>query len=312
VIDAPRLVAAAVLLIAAGCSSAPPAPSQPPRSSGCGRPPPLARGSSEDLTIASDPGQSLGHATRGYRLHLPKGFRPGQPASLLLMFHGRGGTGAEIEGASPFSRLADRRGFVVAYPQGLEAPDGSGSFWSTRGASGVDDVAFVRSLLVHLERQLCLDTRRLYAAGFSNGGGFVITLACRLADRVAAVVSIAGYFFQPSGGCHPVRAISMLEVHGAADDNVVYGGLPAAEGQPALTPVPVWLSEWARLDGCRPAPAVFQRSPQVMAERWSGCRQAAVILHYRLEQFGHAIPAVVAGRPFGELAWEFLEAHGRP
>jgi polyhydroxybutyrate depolymerase len=140
----------------------------------------------------------------------------------------------------------------------------------------------------------------------------VTTLACRLADRVAAVVSIAGYFFQPSGGCHPARAISILEVHGAADDNVVYDGLPAADGQPALPPVPVWLSEWARLDGCRPAPAVFQRSPEVMAERWSGCRQAAAIVHYRLEHFGHAIPAAVSGRPFGDLAWGFLEAHPRP
>jgi polyhydroxybutyrate depolymerase len=272
----------------------------------------MAPGSSADLTVASNPGQSLGHTTRGYRLHLPKGLRPGRPAPLLLMFHGRGGTAAAAEEGSPFSRLADRRGFVVAYPQGLQAPDGSGSFWSTRGASGVDDAVFVRSLLVDLERQLCVDTSRLYAAGFSNGGGFVITLACRLADRVAAVVSIAGYFFQPSGGCHPARAISILEVHGAADDNVVYDGLPAADGQPALAPVPVWLSEWARLDGCRPAPAVFLRSPEVMGERWSGCRRAAEIVHYRLERFGHAIPAAVSGRPFGDLAWGFLEAHHRP
>lgn len=303
-------LAAAAFLVLAACSQAAPAASLPGRTGGCGRPLPADAGSSTEQAIAADPARSLGQASRSYRLHLPRGLRAGRPVPLLLAFHGRTGTDAAMEAGSGFSAPSDQRGFVVAYPQGLQAPDGSGSFWSTRGTV-VDDYAFVRSLVGNLERRLCIDTARIYAAGFSNGGGFVVSLACRLADQVAAVVSIAGYFFQPSGGCHPARGISLLEVHGTADDNVVYDGLPASDGQPALPAVPAWLAEWARLDGCRVRPAVFIRSPAVTAERWSGCRQGAVIEHYRLEGFGHAIPPSVAGRSFDELAWSFLQEHHR-
>jgi polyhydroxybutyrate depolymerase len=170
-------------------------------------------------------------------------------------------------------------------------------------------VAFTAGIIDRLERDLCLDAKRIYAAGFSNGGGFVMTIACRLANRVAAVLSIAGYFFEPTGGCHPQRPISILEVHGAADDNVVYGGIPAGDDEPELLAVPVWLEQWARLDHCHSNPTVFMQTAQLTAERWSGCAARAEIEHYKLENFGHAIPTMLSARPFNAVAWSFLNRH---
>ena len=57
---------------------------------------------------------------RSFVLYIPRDLRPGAP--LLFMFHGGGGDGPMArEGTGhEFDLLADRNGFVVAYPDGID------------------------------------------------------------------------------------------------------------------------------------------------------------------------------------------------
>ena len=54
--------------------------------------------------------------------------------------------------------------------------------------SCADDVRFVSDLLDQLEGQYCIDRRRVFATGFSNGGMLVYTLGQELPHRFAALV----------------------------------------------------------------------------------------------------------------------------
>jgi polyhydroxybutyrate depolymerase len=53
--------------------------------------------------------------TRSYHLHVPSAVGP-TPAPLVLVFHGGGGTGPGTERLTRFTALADREGFLVAFP----------------------------------------------------------------------------------------------------------------------------------------------------------------------------------------------------
>jgi len=57
-----------------------------------------------------------------------------------------------------------------------------------------DDIAFVGSLLDQMESTLCIDTARVVASGFSNGGIFLYELAAHHATsrRLAAIAPVAG------------------------------------------------------------------------------------------------------------------------
>jgi polyhydroxybutyrate depolymerase len=72
-----------------------------------------------------------------------------------------------------------------------------------------------------IERVACVDRARVYAVGISNGGFMATVLACRAADRIAAVA-----LFAPGingvGECSPTRPLSVLEIHGTADTIVPY------------------------------------------------------------------------------------------
>src|SRR5262245_25377092 len=131
---------------------------------------------------------------RSYRLHVPSGLDAARAAPLVLVFHGGGGTPEQIERESRFSELADRAGFVVAYPEGHRRSwnDGRGSDAVAAQRDGVDDVAFVRALIDAVSAQRRIDAKRIYATGISNGAMMSHRVGLALSPRIAAIAPVAG------------------------------------------------------------------------------------------------------------------------
>jgi poly(3-hydroxybutyrate) depolymerase len=77
--------------------------------------------------------------------------------------------------------------------------------------------------------QYCVDSRRIYATGFSNGGYFSHRLACELSDRIAAISAVGGVNGMPT--CNPTRPISVLQTHGTTDGVIDYALAPPTVGR---------------------------------------------------------------------------------
>ena len=232
----------------------------------------------------------------------------------MLFFHGNGGSAADMDAESGLSELADRRGFLAVYPQGLAVGAGK-PFWAGAGRVdlGVDDLRFTADLLDHLQERLCVDPARVHAGGFSAGGGVTAWIACELAGRVAAVAAVSGALFAEPGDCRPARPVPVLAVHGTNDEVVPYGGFGPSPGWPLRLPsLPAWLAGWAARDGCTVDAAVFLDTREVTGARWSGCRAGAEVVHYRVNGGGHQAPRTIAGRSLAEVLWEFFAAHPLP
>jgi hypothetical protein len=108
-----------------GALPAPPAakaardPARRVDSKGCGRRPPVRPGRSGELEVPADPAVSAGATRRTYLVHVPAGYRPDRAVPAVLLLHGNGGSAADLDEVSGLSELADRRGFLAVYPQGL-------------------------------------------------------------------------------------------------------------------------------------------------------------------------------------------------
>jgi polyhydroxybutyrate depolymerase len=283
-------------------------------SQGCARRPPVRPGRSGNLGVPADPALSAGATRRGYRVHVPTGYRQGRPVPAVLLFHGNGGSADEMEAASGLSDLADRSGFLAVYPQGLSIGAGQ-PFWASSGRVelGIDELRFTADLLDDLQARLCVDPARVAAAGHSAGGGVTARVACDLAGRVAAVATVAAALFAEPVECRPARAVPVLSLHGTADEVLPYDGQPASVASPLPLPaLPAWLAEWATRDGCPGDPEAFLDTAEVSGFRWTGCRDGAEVVHYRLNGGGHDLPLTVAGHPFAEVLWSFFAAHPIP
>jgi polyhydroxybutyrate depolymerase len=307
------LAAATFALVAtlAGATSAHAAPEPERRSPGCGQAAPQEPGASVLHTLRS------GDRDRTFQLHLPPDYDAARAWPVVLVFHGRGNSGAGTEEFSGLSTLPA----VVAYPNGVVGQgDGERQAWqgAPYSAPGVDDLAFTHDLLDRLAADLCLDERRVYATGKSNGAGFTGILACRASERITAIAPVAGAFYgtgEPP--CEPARAVPVIEFHGTGDATIPYTG-DTGRGLPAITD---WVADWARRDGCRTGPQHAAVGADVTVSRWAGCERGAQVQHVAVEGGGHTWPGADSYSGGGhttrtieahEVAWEFLRHHRLP
>lgn len=300
----------AIALVATLCTTTP-ALAQPGRSGGCGTTPAQQPGTSVLHTIGS------GGRDRTVQLHLPADYDAARAWPLVLVYHGRGNTGAGTEEFSKLSTLPA----IVAYPNGVIGQgDGDRQAWqgAPYSAPGVDDLAFTHDLLDHLEASLCVDERRVYATGKSNGAGFTAILACRAAERIAAIAPVAGAFYgtgEPP--CDPSRPVPVIEFHGTADATIPYPG-DADRGLPAITD---WIAAWAQRDGCHAGPQRETVGTDVTVSRWTGCGRGVQVEHVAVDGGGHTWPGADSYSGGGhttqtieahEVLWEFLRHHRLP
>jgi polyhydroxybutyrate depolymerase len=250
--------------------------------------------------------------SRRYLLHIPPGFQPGSPVPLVLNLHGLGWDGAKQARLSGMSDKADREGFIVVYPEG----EGSPQRWNVGShQGGKRDLAFLRALIDHLERQLSIDPTRVYATGISNGGGLVNRLGCELADRIAAIAPVSGDY-QRYEDCHPARPVPVVAFHGTGDPLIPYQG-----NRVALPAIPTWAAAWAARNGCDATPAVTYHQGDVTGQTWDGCRDSAIVTLYTIAGGKHDWPGRRLAPARGastrdidatDVMWAFFVAHPMP
>jgi len=294
---------------------------------GCapGAVPPPAGAERVELTSGGEP--------RWYDRVVPSGY-DGTPVPLVVDLHGYL-SGAETQATiSGFGDLAEQEGFVVATPQGnSDLP-----YWNAVPHDDLpDDVAFVDAVIDDVARAVCVDPDRVYVDGFSNGAFLASLVACELADRVAAVATVAGLLVPD--GCTPPRSVPVLAVQGTEDRYVPADGSPgpaledlewsddsrrAFDGL-AFADIEASAATWAALDGCADEPDREQVSPSVESISYGGCDEDAAVDLYLVEGGGHTWPgsafshasAAILGATTDDidatdLAWSFFEEHPRP
>ena len=117
--------------------------------------------------------------TREYRLYVPSGLDREKPAPLVFALHGGGGNAARVEGRVAYNEFAERDGWIVVYPNGID-----GHWNDLRGYEGfvshrenVDDVGLIETILRKLNTEFSVDEKRVFVTGGSNGGLMSHTLA---------------------------------------------------------------------------------------------------------------------------------------
>ncbi len=186
---------------------------------------------------------------RPAELHVPAIWDGRGTYPIVVLLHGFGGTGAGHAAWFDMVAAADEAGALLVVPDGTPLPDGR-RFWDATpeccafGHGPVDDVGYVVSLVDEVVRDWAGDTERVVVVGHSNGGYMAHRLACDAADRVHAIVSLAGSTFNDPTRCQPVAAVNVLNLHGDADPVVWYGEGDDAPGAEETT------ARWVALNGC--------------------------------------------------------------
>jgi polyhydroxybutyrate depolymerase len=195
---------------------------------------------------------------RQYWVYLPVKYSSAKKWPLVLTFHGSGGTGRGTFRQFNFEPGADREGFLIVAPEGIDRGWNDGRI-RTKDARSEDDVKFVKELLNQLQQRYSVDARRVFSTGISNGAIFSIYLAYKIPDRILAIASVCGSM--PKNIEPEFRLplpVSALFINGTSDPLVKYDGGPIVSknaGKGEVISTGDLVSHWIQFNGCSGPPA---------------------------------------------------------
>jgi polyhydroxybutyrate depolymerase len=248
---------------------------------------------------------------RLYLLFVPDGYDPSVAHALVVNMHGFTSNAGQQVVFSDMNSTAGREVFVVAYPDGYHNSWNAGVCCGDAVAEDVDDVGFLVAVVDDVASRLCIDRRRVFAAGMSNGGYMSHRLACEASDTFAAVAPVAAGL--GILGCSPSRPVPVLAFHGTDDS---YVDLSAAEAA---------LASWVDMDACTDGAerTMFATSWCDMHDECDAGVQVGLCV---LDGMDHCWPGGPAPRPICEMfvgdysedinandhMWEFFSHHPLP
>ncbi|KAI2605640.1 carbohydrate esterase family 1 protein [Hypoxylon sp. NC1633] len=265
---------------------------------GCKLVPPITPGNFKNLTTSN---------SRTYRVWLPASYASNKKTPLILSYHG---ANRDISHQVALDKLTDpffNQDHIVVYLQGNAKDDPERpehTEWEGAPDCKSDDIKFTSDVLDAVTGELCVDEKRIFATGKSQGGGFVGRLACDpdMSRRIAAFAPVSGAYYikevDKESECHPEivqvpcdagRAnIPIMAFHGGADHTIEYHG--DFRSNACLPDVSSWARQWALRDSLigTPVNSSIAKSENGVAMSYG---DGLVTLVYDGDNVGHDWPS---------------------
>ncbi|MCB9495682.1 MAG: feruloyl esterase [Fibrobacteria bacterium] len=236
--------------------------------------------------------------SRTYILHVPSSYTGKSPAPLVVDFHPIGGTGSGEFNSSPYKGKTDPEGVISAYPNGKNGPMGGAWNVGPCCVANTDDTAFARAIVADIKSVGCVDPKRVYAVGFSMGGGMSHFNACHNADIFAAVAPAAFDLLKENqDACKPARPITVVSFRGTSDPIVPYAGgySSVVQGMPInFLGAKATAAKWAELNKCTGSPSAEDANG---CSTYSNCQGGVQVTLCTKQGGGHDYGNATVGWP---------------
>jgi polyhydroxybutyrate depolymerase len=257
-------------------------------------------------------------ASRPYTATVPAGYSDSQSWPLVLVLAGAGDEGTDTAEWLGFTQLAMDQGVFLVAPDA--DPLSARYVWDPSPVHFPHfDVEYLTAIIHDLESKYSIDPKRVFVAGHSVGAHMAHRMACDDSADVVAIMSLAGQVSMVPSECAPAHAVSVVQVHGTADQVIgYYGDLQNDPPDPTIPSAHQTVAVWARNDLCTGAIAAtgvtldldsVLAGNETTVEAYAGCPAGIGVELWTINGGFHRPNLTPA---FPGLAWGFLTAHARP
>ena len=243
---------------------------------------------------------------RTFIMYIPNSYKGDKPVPLFVDYHPVMGSGSGQFNDTKYRSLTAKEGVISLYPDGTKSADSRkmGPGWNVGPCcSDDDDVKFSREMIAAVEEIACIDKKRVYAAGFSMGGGMSNHVACFMSDIYAAVAP-AGMDLNTtnSAKCNPERPISIIMFRGTSDPVCKYQGGDSGYGDGLnFLGAERNFKFWAEKNGCQGSPSKNSNG----CDEYSNCQDGTKVVLCTKQGGGH-------DQGDGNIGWPFLKQFTLP
>lgn len=146
---------------------------------------------------------------REYYVHVPQVYDGSAAVPVVFMLHGSGGEGEKFYNISGWKEVGETENILTVFPSSWryciidEGQQKNITKWNSQPAEWQfcpdetprDDIKFLNQIIDELSAKYNVDEKRVYLAGFSNGGQMAALCSVMMSDVLAAVVENAGSFY---------------------------------------------------------------------------------------------------------------------
>lgn len=236
------------------------------------------------MTIAPDERSftvNLSLQTRGGALYVPKSL-PKAGGALVIALHGMGSSGEAFRSRG-FDTFAERHGFIVVYPDGLDG-----------GWSSPDDNDFFGYIIDGIQKTYHTDERKVFMTGHSLGAIQCYESAVILGGRIRAIAPVSSPMCAdtvqltvargPQQQIHEARPVRVLIIHSLDDEVIPYDGKLIGN----IYSIKHTLEFWRKVNACTDAWTDYPCGPGFDGRVWRGA-DAECVMVTRF-QGGHSWP----------------------
>jgi poly(hydroxyalkanoate) depolymerase family esterase len=250
--------------------------------------------------VKSNPGKLRG------LYYVPEGLGAGAP--LVVVLHGCTQDAAGYDRHSGWSRLAERHGFALLFPEQSRSNNPNLCFnWYAANHSqrGMGEAASIKFMVDAMRRDHGLDPARTFVTGLSAGGAMAMVMLATYPDVFAAGAIIAGIPYGCASGvaeafdCMGGRARSGADelaarVRRASPHKGRWPRVSVWQGSEDRTVVPsnadAIVLQWAALHGLSGKPDRIETVDGYPRRIWDGANGKPVLEHYVVTGMAHGTP----------------------
>lgn len=254
--------------------------------------------------------QSFNHngVDREYLAFIPSDYNSAYAVPLVINFHGFGGNSSEYSSYTSMEKLAEKENFILVYPNGTEMNNYSHwnpSLPSSTNKSNADDLGFIEMLIQQLSIDYSIDSKRVYACGFSNGGMMSYGLAHHKSNLIAAVASVSGAMLDPESS--PTHPMPVLIIHGTNDDVIPYNG--SNDYKSLESTINYWIN-FNKIDSLSKSKTTTSGNNSIQYFSYGVGENGVSVEHYKVIQGGHEwFNLNYEGNNTNELIWNFFSKY---
>tara|TARA_Y100000310_G_scaffold340055_1_gene434618 strand:- start:751 stop:1809 length:1059 start_codon:yes stop_codon:yes gene_type:complete len=274
--------------------------------------------------------------TRIYKVYVPSSYDKNKQTPAVIYLHGGGGNkkSAYMDG---LDKMSDKHGFILIIPEGTgEKKLGqmraswNGGKWETGECCGnSEDVGFISKTIDEIKNNFNINDKMIYATGISNGGLMTNRVGCELANKIAAIATIAPAALMLE--CNPSKHPSIMNIHGTADPaNPPDGSEPRGIFNPEsksdfakpykrMTPYQI-IDSWKEINECSNNKIKGYEKGNAKCVIYDKCSGDSEVELCIVEEMGHTypggsqyLPSSIVGPVSYDISfdqiWNFFEKH---